>query len=258
MKKTFSLFLFIAVFVLSSASFAAHPLITDDTGTQGKGKFQVEINSEFSYDKETEEDVTIKETGRETATILSYGITDAMDVVLGLPYQWNKTWEDGEETSDEEGISDMSVELKWMFYESDGLSLALKPGITLPTGADEKGLGAGRATYSMFFITTKEIGPWAFHLNLGYAGNENRVDERKDIWHVSLASGVEAVKKLRLVANAGVEKNPDKASHTDPAFILGGIIYSITDDIDVDFGLKAGLNKPETDYSILTGINFRF
>lgn len=46
----FSLFTF--HYILSSASFAAHPHITDDTGTQGKGKFQLEVNSEFAYDKE--------------------------------------------------------------------------------------------------------------------------------------------------------------------------------------------------------------
>lgn len=28
----------------AGAVFAAHPLITDDTGTQGRGKFQIEVN----------------------------------------------------------------------------------------------------------------------------------------------------------------------------------------------------------------------
>ena len=46
--------------ITSSPFFAAHPLITDDTGTQGKGKFQLEVNREYGYDKE--EGVTIKTT----------------------------------------------------------------------------------------------------------------------------------------------------------------------------------------------------
>jgi len=29
----------------AGVAFGAHPLITDDTGTQGKGKFQLEVNS---------------------------------------------------------------------------------------------------------------------------------------------------------------------------------------------------------------------
>lgn len=240
------------------SAFAAHPLITDDTGTQGKKKFQLEVNSEFNYDKETEEGVTTKETGGEVATALSYGITDNIDVVLGTPYQWSKVKEDGEVTSKENGISDMSLELKWRFYEKDGLSLALKPGMTLPTGDDEKGLGAGRATYGLYFITTKEIEPWTFHLNLGYVRNENKSDERKDIWHASLAGEVEVVKNLKVVANIGAERNPDETSSTHPAFILGGLIYSVSENFDIDFGVKGGLNKPETDYAILAGIALRF
>lgn len=253
----------VVVLLWSGLAFAAHPLITDDTGTQGKGKFQLEVNSEFNYDKETEEGVTTKETGGEVATALSYGITDSIDVVLGTPYQWSKVKEDGDVTSKEDGISDMSLELKWRFYEKDGLSLALKPGITLPTGDEEKGLGTGRATYGLYFITTKEIEPWAFHLNLGYTRNEYKLqededDNRKDIWHASLAGEVEVVKNLKVVANIGVERNPDEASSTHPAFILGGLIYSLSENFDIDFGIKGGLNKPETDYSILAGIAWRF
>jgi hypothetical protein len=33
--------------------------------------------------------------------------------------------------------------VKWRFYEKDGLSFAIKPGIILPTGEEDKGLGDG-------------------------------------------------------------------------------------------------------------------
>lgn len=259
----------VVVLLWSGLAFAAHPLITDDAIIQGKGKFQVEVNSEFSYDKEKKfnEDAgdwaTEKTTGGEVATILSYGITDSADIVFGLPYQWEKTKEDGTVTSDVDGISDISVELKWRFYEKDGLTFALKPGITLPTGDENKGLGNGRAAYGLVFITTKEIECWAFHLNLGYTHNEYKLQEDKDanrngIWHISLASEVEVLKDLKLVANIGMERNPDRTSNTHPAFILGGIIYSVSENFDVDFGIKGGLNKPETDTTILAGLAIRF
>jgi hypothetical protein len=244
--------------LMTGTSFAAHPLITDDTGTQGKGKFLCEVNSEFIYDKESEGGVTTKETGGEIATLFSYGITDNIDIVLGLPYQWFRMKEDREMNSKENGISDASLELKWRFFEKDGLSFALKPGITLPTGNEKRGLGTGKVSYGIFFITTKEMKPWAFDLNLGYIRNENKIDERKDIWHASLASEVEVIKNLKAVANIGIERNSEKESNRHPAFILGGIIYSISENFDIDFGIKKGLNKPETDYAILAGIALRF
>lgn len=249
--------------IMAGAAFGAHPLITDDTGTQGAGKFQLEINSEFAYDKEREEGVTIKETGGEVATILSYGITENIDIVLGTPYQWFRVKEDGSIIAKEDGLSDVSLEAKWRFYEKEGMSFALKPGITLPTGDEDKGLGNGRASYGLVFITTKELEPWTFHFNLGYTHNEyklNADDEanRKGIWHVSLASEVEAGKDFKIVGNIGVERNPDKESNTHPAFILGGVIYSLTENLDINAGVKGGLNKPETDLTFLAGIALRF
>ncbi len=254
---------------LLPVSYAAHPLITDDTGTQGKGNFQIEVNSEFStdeervFDEDTGEAVTGKTTGGEVASILSYGLTDDIDVVLGVPYVWAKTEIDGDVDSDEDGISDISIELKWRLHEKDGLGFALKPAVILPTGDEEKGLGNGKASYGLMFITTKEIEPWAFHLNLGYMHNEYKLEEdmaanRKGIWHASLATQAEVLKDLTAVANVGVETNPDKKSNTHPAFLLGGVIYSIKENLDIDAGIKAGLNKPETDLTLLAGMAMRF
>lgn len=248
----------IVVVLWYGAAFAAHPLITDDTGTQGGGKFQLEVNGEYGH----EEEDGVTENAMEVAAALSYGINNDIDIVLGIPYQYIRT-EDSEETVDEDGLSDMSIEMKWHFYEKDGLSFALKPGALLPVGDEEKGLGNGRASYGLVFITTKEAEPLAFHFNLGYTRNEYKLEEddeanRKDIWHVSLASELQIFEKLSAAANIGTERNPDRESNTNPAFILGGLIYSVTENFDVDFGVKAGLNKPETDCSILAGIAGRF
>lgn len=84
------------------------------------------------------------------------------------------------------------------------------------------------------------------------------MDERKDIWHASLAATYEMIRNLHAVANIGMERNPDKTSNTNPAFALGGIIYSVNENFDIDFGVKAGLNEAEADYSLLGGTAFRF
>lgn len=251
-RKIFGLLvLFLALF--STKSFAAHPLITDDAGTMGKWKAQIEINAEYGRE---DEDGTITSTS-ELATALTYGITDDIDIVLNVPYKLIRT-KTSDNTTGEDGVADASIDLKWRFYEKDGLSFTLKPGVTLPTGDKKRGLGGGRTKYNLFFVSTKEIKPWAFHLNLGYKRNENKANERMDIWHASIASEVEVVKDLKLVGNIGMERNTDKSSNVNPAFILGGLIYSISEKVDIDFGIKGGLNKPETDYSVLAGLVFRF
>jgi len=238
--------LFATMLLIASNSFAAHPLITDDTGTQGSGKFQIEVNAEYANsggDSETGLNVT-----------LSAGVRDNLDFVISPPYQFLRT-KTSSETFTDDGISDIPIELKWRFYEKDGLSFAIKPGIILPTGDEDKGLGDGKPSYSLFFITTKEVDPVTFHLNLGYIKNGT---ELRDIWLYSLAAEYGVKKPLRIVANIGGETNPDRESDTHPLFILGGFIYCIGDAFDFDAGLKAGLNKAEADYALLAGITSIF
>ena len=261
LRATF--FLVIVSLAFSTLSLAAHPLITDDTGTQGKGKFLFELNGQTSHETErsgaeTNTNGTAKERETELKAAFTYGVIDNVDVILTLPYQWKKTEVGDATASDVSGIADILVEVKWRFFEKDGLSFAVKPGITLPAGNKDKDLGTGRATGTLYFITTKEIDPWAFHLNLGYKRNENKVDEREDIWHASLSGEFKITKKLKLVANIGAERNTDKASDTDPAFLLGGFIYTVIENTDIDFGVKGGLNKAEADITYMAGIALRF
>ncbi len=255
------MFGFLAAITTAGAALAAHPLITDDTGTQGKCKSQFEFIGEYGIEKE--EGVTEKSLEVPAVPFLSYGITDAIDLVFGLPYRSVTVEDAGAGTKNAvRGATDLSIELKARVYEKDGLSFAVKPGISLPTGDEEKGLGNGKSSYSVDLITTKELKPWAFHFNVGYVRNEyqHQADEdadRKHIWRISLASQIKVVNDLSLVANIGAERNPEKTSDTHPAFILGGVIYSFSEILDIDLGVKAGLNKTETDYTVLAGITWR-
>ena len=246
-----------------SRCYAAHPLVSDDTGTQGKGKFLFEFNGQLSRDKadslnDTGVNETTKKKEHEVKAAVTGGISDDVDVILSVPYQWKKTEINSAIESDLNGIADISLEVKWRFFERDGLGLAFKPGITLPTGDKDKDIGTGRATGALFFIATKEMTPWAFHLNLGYKRNKNRLDQEEDIWHASLAGELKVIQGLKLVANIGTERNTDKSSQTNPTFILGGFIYSLKENLDVDLGVKVGLNETEKDYSFLGGIALRF
>lgn len=250
----------LSVFIVSltllscaTAAFAAHPLITDDAGTMGTGNSQLELTGEYGHDKE--DGVTTKT--RQGDACFSYGLSEAVDLVIDLPYLHVRTSDDTTSMV-ENGFSDISLAVKWRFYEDNGLSLALKPGLNLPTGDDEEGLGAGKATYSLFYVTSKEMDPWAFHLNLGYIRNENTLDEEKDLWHMSVASTVALSENLTAVVNLGGERNPDKLAGTDPAFVLAGLIYALSEEIALDCGIKYGLNDPETDRTVLAGLTWKF
>jgi hypothetical protein len=246
------------VLLLPISVWAAHPLITDDTGTLGKGKFQLEINGQYDTDRETNDGVYVKSTGGQAAAVLSYGVIDGVDLIVGLPYLWNKVKEDGVVTYNDRGFSDTTLDAKWRVFEKDGISLALKQGFSFPTGRDNRGLGSGKIGSHTFIILTEERGPLAFHLNLGYIWNDNTVDERVELWHASIATTYEIVKGLKLAVDTGTARTREKGSERHPVYILGGVIFSPSANFDIDLGVKTGLNKAETDLSYMAGITLRF
>lgn len=249
---------FLVVLFVPDTLWSAHPLITDDTGTQGKAGFQIEINGQYDTDKETETGVSVKSTGWQIGTTLSYGLVDNADIVLNLLYLSMLERDNGTVVVDEKGLSDISLELKWRFYESGDLSMAVKPGAILPIGDEDRGLGAGKTGYHLFLIGTREAAPWAFHANLGYIRNENDLGENENIWHASLATMYEPNPNINLVGNIGVERNPEVGGVDNPAFLIIGAIYSISQALDVSGGVKAGLSSSETDMSVMAGLAYRF
>ncbi|MDA8100616.1 MAG: transporter [Nitrospiraceae bacterium] len=247
------------VMILAGGSaFGMHPLITDDAETQGKGKFQLEINGSYGTDSQTVAGVSVKEIEGEQATALTYGAGAHLDLFVEIPYLWIRGKEDGIVAYSESGLSDVSVGAKWRFFHKDGLSFAVKPSVSLPTGDEQKGLGSGKYGYSVFLIAQKEVEPWSLFLNLGHIRNNNDFDEANDLWHVSLAGTYEVVEHLKIAANVGAEKNRDKTADKDPAFALLGIVYEVGETLDLDAGVKKGLNEAETDVTYLAGVTVRF
>lgn len=252
-----------AVVLSSGTAFAAHPLITDDTGTQGHGKFQLEVSGEYGRDKENLDGVETREKVAGLETVISGGLSDSIDLVVAVPWAWSRVKEDGVVVSDENGLGDVGLELKWRFLEYKGFSLALKPGLTLPTGNENRGLGNGKISYGATMVASQELDPFTFHLNIAYTHNEFKLDldkeaSRRDIWHASLATTCQVLEDLQLVANVGVESNGDRGNNTWPAFVLGGAVYSLSEHLDLDLGVKGGLNKQEPDLAFLAGAAWRF
>lgn len=256
-RPELALAFFLGMILSSVNAQAAHPLITDDTGIQGKGKTQIELNGEYAWDRETGEGIEVKERALALESVVSYGVMDSLDLVLTLPYTSVRDTVDGA-TTRQNGANDLSAELKWQFWEGKGTSFAFKPGVSFPTGDEKKGLGTGKYGVSAFLIGTQELERWTFHVNLGYLRNNNNFEEEENLWHASLASEWKASGAVRLVANMGMEKNADPAAEKDPSFALVGFIYAMSEGLDIDLGYKAGLNDPEMDQTVLAGMALRF
>jgi hypothetical protein len=253
--------LLMIIFILSGTAFAGRPLITDDANTQGKGKYLLELSGEYSQD--SDEGVNVKK--KTFGTELDYGVTDNIDFTIASAYTGLQIKNPGV-TSSSESITDTLLELKWRFYENkNGLKFAIKPGIFVPTGDSTKGYGGGdvrlrtgEVRYRLYFVSTKEFKQAALHLNLGYMGNEAKFEARRNLLHASLAGEWSITKKLNIVGNIGVDTSPDTDSVIDPAWFLMGFVYSFTDTLGVNFGVKSSLNEPGYDLNFTGGVSIKF
>lgn len=255
----------------SALGWAAPPFITDDTGTQGKGNWQLELQYEYDRNDATANagagPVTQVSKVSLFNPVLTYGLLENVDVALGPTYLKERVTENGALTESPSGMGDTTVEIKWRFYESNGLSFAIKPGLTLPTGDENQGLGTGKTSWGVNFITTYEAKPWQVNANIAYGHARYKLaqDEaanRSDLWRVSAGAAYSVRDDLRLVGEAGVRTNPARDDPFLPGhtgrFAMAGFIYSPTDKIDLAVGYRKGLNDAEADWAFLAGATFRW
>ena len=235
--------LFVALALgLAVDAHAAHPLITEDTGTQGRGRWQLEVNGERSR---------LDAGGRvgQGAATLSYGALDTVDLQLTGGFA------EVRDVTTPRGALDTALDLKWRFFEHEALSLALKPGVTLPTA--KSGLGGERATWGSLFIASYERDFFALHAHAGYRRNRNAIGERTSLRHVSASLWLKPTEALKLVVDRSRDTNPDPADSRAIRQSIVGAIYGITKDFDVDVGWRR-THGPAGERAAMAGVALRW
>lgn len=243
----------IFLIIYTGPAIAQLPLVSDNTGTLGKGKFQIEALGTFSRDKSD----NVMEKAFSLDQILTFGVINTLDVVVGESYQYLRNSPGGQVIK---GFTDLSLELKWRVYESPKFGIAIKPGVSFPTGDHTLGLGSGKVGYTCFAVSTISLTKTFVNLNLGYIRNENKFGDEPNLWHASVSFDNEFLPRLHAVCNAGVETNSAlrEGLHKHNWFTVAGIYYAFCDCFEVCGAYKGGLSEPEVDNAFLTGLTLRF
>jgi hypothetical protein len=219
---------------------AAHPLITEDTGTQGAERYQLEFFAEELEERATRRDLEVY-TG-----VLSYGIAETADVQVGVPLH----------RSGPDGVGDASLDLKWRFFERNALSFAFMPGITLPTGDERDGRGTGKTTWGSLIILSYAPGAIGVHAHAGFRRNENKLGQRESLRQLA-AAATYRIGDVRFVGELTRETNPVPGGGT-VRYTTIGAIWSMTRDIDLDIGWRNGNGNAPVDEALLLGATVRW
>ncbi len=244
--------LFVAA-VLVTAAQAAQPLITDDTGTQGKGGHQIEISQTQDRLRQAAE----RSRSRATALTYTVGLSDRTDLFVSSSYQGLRL--SGQTPASGWGNPVLGVKWRVWEHEASKTSLALKPELVLPVsaGGEAYGLGAGRISYALNGIMTRETAFGALHFNV--ALNRDRMrnsleSERGVRYSVAPVWDLNASWKLAL--DMGLETSRSGTGiRVRSRFVEVGAIYSPDKNQDWALGLIRSTDNdtPESTRRTLTG-----
>jgi hypothetical protein len=247
--------------LLPAAAWAYQPLVTDDTGTQGAGGNQIEIAYTRSVNRTAGSRVVTH------AAPLAYarGITDALDLTLGLP--WQRIVPDAPAPA-ERGWGNVVLGAKWRFHDDEGskLSFAFKPEVALPVSdrREARGLGTARTSYRAGLLMTRETGFGAVHANaaverIRYSDDMLDAAERRTRYRVSVAPVWDVAGGWKLALDAGLVTNPDRALRARMGYVELGAIHSPGKDLDLALGLVRNVRDGEArSTQAIAGATWRF
>jgi hypothetical protein len=241
--------LFLLVIAAGTAQ-GAPPLITEDTGTQGKGVAQIELTLE--HPRDTRSGATYR--GTETSFVLNYGVAENVD--LQYVFSYLRVVDDAAGgAATVQGPLDSRLNLKWRFYERDRFSLALMPGVLLPTG--KPGLSSERANPGVMLIGSYEPEPFALHADLGYRHLDNALGLREDLYHASASLHYTWHSTLRLVADYSGETRLEPGPSGWVRYSTWGVIWIFAPGFGLGCGVKLGHGEYAIERTYLCGLNAR-
>jgi hypothetical protein len=238
------------ILALPMAVHAAHPLITEDAATQGRGKFELEIGNAWTRDG--------TDRSFELGPQLSYGVLPQLDAILRPTWLDQRSSIDGN-TVHARGAGDTAADMKWRFFERDKLSLALRAGVNAPTGDADRGLGSGKPTYHGLLAASIDLTPFAVHANIAYTRNRADPMERRDLYHASAAAvwTLDATWRL-LLAELATDTHVDTTQSVWPSVVRVGAIYTVKRGFDIDIGYQTRLNSAAPSRVLLVGVTARW
>ena len=148
---------------------ALHPLVSDDTATQGRGRSELELTFEHGTDR-TEEH-RAHELG--LSATLAFGLRDALDVAWTVLYLMVRQDFSEVEDASANGMADAAVEVKWRAAQIGSWSFGVKPRLSLPSGDYQVGLGAGKPQMAAAALLSRETDRLSLHFNVAYAFNHS-------------------------------------------------------------------------------------
>lgn len=195
-------------------------------------------------------------------TLARLGITDTIELQAGwTPYGHVRSRDKASGTVDRAGrIGDVTVGAKVNLLHPDGkgVSIAVQPFATLPVGRQP--VGAGDFGAGVVVPVTFDLSDT---LNLETTSEiDAAVDEDGSGRHLAYSGvvglGLKLSKAVSVTLEGQVLRDEDPSGHTMQGLASMSLAWQPNDDLQLDTGAVAGLNRDAPDVELYVGISRRF
>ena len=235
---------------LAGSGHAAHPLISEDTGTQGRGKFELELGSTITHGQG----------GRivELDPQLSYGAFGALDVILRPSVFW-LTGGAAEGAGRSPGFGATSLDVKWRPLTWGAWSVGTRAGVDLPTASE--GIGPRQPGTHALVMATYASDAMMGTAILAYGRvprDPTTPGARRDMLRGSLATLVKLTSSFRLGADIAIMRAEEVPQRAWPAVAVLGVIARLPGGVDADTGYQQPRIRPAPAGAWLLGATLRW
>lgn len=226
-----------------SPALAMHPMISEDPGTQGEGRYELELGYQSTRGDPSD--------GRTSSFSpqLSWGALPALDVIVQPAWLTQHPVGGGAVR----GWGDTAVDVKWRFHESGEVAVAVRAGLSLPTGSAAKGLGASGTGAHAVIAGSLAAGEGTLLGNLGVAYARFPGD-RSTLPYATAAYVAPVGPAWQTFVEVATQRNSDPARSTWPAVARTGLVWTVAEGVDLDVGAEGRLNRAAPSFTALAGV----
>jgi len=229
--------------------------LTDEAYVQEEGEWQFGVSIGY-WDRVADDDAgeDALQHSVSAALEIEYGITERLQIELELPYLSHKA----EETT-ASGIGDAEVGSGYAIVrETDSLP-AVTAGIefSLPTGDEDRDMGAGAWGYEGFVAVSKHISDLFLHASISYGrtddaiGEEGKVDESEIGYRLAVVRTLNEGINLIVELGGESEREVDAAGESETAdtlYFVPGIQWECDAEWNLGLGIPVGLTDDSADW----------
>ena len=250
---------FVVLILFVSAAWTLRAQVTESPHTVKPGSLLIEMDGlRLSMDRA--EAAGNKYTALGVAsTIVTAGLTQTLDVQIGLDLFLRETFEIGGARDSRSGVGDVSLRVKWTFWRDErlGAALAIIPYVRVPTSSG--GIGAD-AVEGGFIV------PWAMHVGGGVTAGamfqwdvvRNDADNGYDAnWNVSGFVQRPLTQFFSVYGEATIHASSTGLSHWAGSIGIGAL-WNLTSRLQLDYELMRGMNSRATDWTHVARVNWQW